>query len=143
MMGGKPDTSPKIAQYDKSWGRNVEVVNNDIGWCITEWYEFNQRPSAFINCTIVGYIGNAGNQKTFQYYYNTNHGWYYFINNDNPSSRVISTGSSHDWKYISFSIDSSKLDDAYAYWHETGQIFFAGKNTPYYGYKNINDMPTA
>lgn len=31
------------------------------------------------------------------------------------------------------------LDDIYAYMTETGQVLFAGINTPYYGKKNIGD----
>lgn len=34
------------------------------------------------------------------------------------------------------------IDDCYFYIKETGEILFAGKNSPYYGYTNINDMPT-
>ena len=43
---------------------------------------------------------------------------------------------------IGVSVVTSKIDDAYAYLPSNGQILFAGKNSPYYGYTNINDMPT-
>lgn len=143
MMGGKLNTSPKIAQYDKSWGRGVEVVNNDIGWCITEWYEFIPSSEQRSPFTICGYVGNDANQRTFQYYYVNTHDWYYFNNGNAPGSRNIDGSARHNWRYISFSIDVSLLNDSYAYVQETGQIIFAGKNSIYYGYKNINYMPTA
>jgi len=43
---------------------------------------------------------------------------------------------------IGVTVATSKIDDAYAYLPSNGQILFAGKNTPYYGYTNVNDMPT-
>ena len=143
-MSSQPDTSPKIAQYDKSWGRGVEVVNDDIGWCITEWYEFVPTSENLSPFTLVGYVGTDVNRKTFQYYYSNTHDWYYFNNTgtDAYNVRDINPAGKHAWKYISFSINTSKLDDAFVYVQDTGQIMFAGKNTPYYGYKNINDIPT-
>ena len=38
---------------------------------------------------------------------------------------------------IQFGIYADRLDDCYAYIKETGQVFFAGKNTQYYGRTNI------
>lgn len=43
---------------------------------------------------------------------------------------------------ISCSIYLPLIDTTYAYIKESGDILFAGKRTPYYGYTNINDMPT-
>lgn len=42
---------------------------------------------------------------------------------------------------LAMTIILDNIDDSYAYLEETGQILFAGKNSPYYGYANINDMP--
>lgn len=42
---------------------------------------------------------------------------------------------------IGITVGTSNIDNAYAYLPSSGQILFAGKNTPYYGYTNINDMP--
>jgi len=41
--------------------------------------------------------------------------------------------------YITFSVDMRYLDDAYIYDGTTGQVFFAGINTPYYGMTNISE----
>lgn len=40
---------------------------------------------------------------------------------------------------IAFSIDDRYIDDSYMYHKPTGQVFFAGKNTPYYGMSNISE----
>lgn len=39
---------------------------------------------------------------------------------------------------IAFSVDTRYLDDAYMYDKTTGQVWFAGINTPYYGMTNIS-----
>ena len=43
-----------------------------------------------------------------------------------------------NYYYIQFSVDIRYLDRAYMYDKESGQIWFAGKNTPYYGMTNIS-----
>ena len=40
---------------------------------------------------------------------------------------------------ILFCVDTRYVDDAYMYDKTTGLVFFAGKNTPYYGMKNISE----
>ena len=40
---------------------------------------------------------------------------------------------------IAFSVDMRYLDDAYMYDKATGQVWFAGINTPYYGMSNISE----
>lgn len=40
---------------------------------------------------------------------------------------------------IAFSVDTRYLDDAYMYDMATGQVWFAGINTPYYGMSNISE----
>lgn len=40
---------------------------------------------------------------------------------------------------ILFCVDTRYLDDAYMYHTPTGHVFFAGKNTPYYGMTNISE----
>ena len=44
-----------------------------------------------------------------------------------------------DFYYIQFSVDTRYIDRAYMYDAESGQVWFAGVNTPYYGKANIND----
>ena len=41
---------------------------------------------------------------------------------------------------IEITLSMFRLDESYAYIVETGQILFAGKNTPYYGHRNISEL---
>jgi hypothetical protein len=41
--------------------------------------------------------------------------------------------------YVRFGFDPDGMADMYAYNSATGQVYYAGKNTPYYGKTNIND----
>lgn len=144
MQTHKLDTSPLIDKYDWRWGRGNETGQVSAGWCITEWYKFNPQKTGLV--TIVGWIGNDSNQYTFQYHTenSTWRDWFYFNNGNAEGTRNIQNSSGIRLLYeISFSIDMSLLDECYAYVLETGQIFFAGKNSIYYGYTNINDMPSA
>lgn len=43
------------------------------------------------------------------------------------------------YNQIRFSVDIRAIDDAYMYHYPTGQIWFAGVNTPYYGKRYISD----
>lgn len=42
-------------------------------------------------------------------------------------------------RYIRFGFDPDTMADMYAYNSTTGQVYYAGINTPYYGKTNIND----
>lgn len=41
---------------------------------------------------------------------------------------------------IAITLSMFRLDESYAYIVETGQILFAGNNTPYYGHRNISEL---
>ena len=81
---------------------------------------------------IVDNITNSNH--TFQYRKSNGSGDYWYGPSRNIAGRPVK---------IRFSMTIAKLnaETEYAYSETTGQIFFAGKNTPYFGYKNINDMP--
>ena len=42
-------------------------------------------------------------------------------------------------RFIRLNLSMEKMSGAYAYNSTTGQVYYAGVNTPYYGKKNIND----
>lgn len=63
---------------------------------------------------------------------------YWTVRNPPDPRNVINANSNG----IGVTVDTSAIAYAYAYFPSNGQILFAGKNTPYYGYTNINDMPT-
>lgn len=141
VESGETDTSPRIVEYGTYWGRQNDVKLQDQSWCITKWYDFDPEYLGII--TVYGYVGATGNDHTFQYRgertgsSNLYADWFYFQNNTRNIGAADVT-----LKRISFSIAIAEINDSYAYVENTGQILFAGRNTPYYGYTNIHDMPT-
>lgn len=133
MMGQKSDTlntSPRIAEYGKYLSRNASGTTVDSSWCYTEWYDIDPYPSSN---NIIDNVTN--NFHTYQFVKQNGSGDYWY----GPSRNLAGTPVK-----IRFSMTIARLNAGteYAYSSTTGQIFFAGKNTLYYGYKNINDMPT-
>ena len=45
------------------------------------------------------------------------------------------------YNQVRFTVNLAHLDDAYMYVYSTGQVLFAGRNTPYYGMANIDGTP--
>lgn len=132
------DTSPRIAEYGVSWVRGKELKVSNIDWCITEWYKFKE--SVTSADYVVGYIGDDGNSHTFQYHneQSTQKDWYYFYNGDQEGrQRIVYVNYPYE---ISFSIYIPIIKNAYIYIERTGEILFAGKNTPYYGHTNISEL---
>lgn len=129
------DTSPKIAEYGVLWGRTQGGKTENANWCITDWYYPNP---AYNSLTIVGNVGIDSSNVTFQYENESgsNKNWWYLY----PGNKRTVVLNSPIFK-ITFSIRISEIANSYIYIEETGQILFAGKKTPYYGYTNINDMP--
>ena len=132
-QGGKIDTSPVILAYDTKY-QNIGTTTAFVGLCITAKYFYPQLESkgtlAFHgtdidgNCTCIVYR-NAGTEQMD-----------YWVLKDAQSPRnFINIGSDA----MAFTLVTSQIDNSYAYIVETGQILFAGKNSIYYGKKNIND----
>lgn len=59
--------------------------------------------------------------------------------NQRLSGQTAAYALSNDKRYIRFGFDPDTMADMYAYNSTTGQVYFAGVNTPYYGKTNIND----
>jgi hypothetical protein len=56
----------------------------------------------------------------------------------NGSASSFDCGTSYK-RYVRLNLSMSKLSECYAYNTATGDIYYAGKDTPYYGKTNIND----
>lgn len=41
---------------------------------------------------------------------------------------------------VAVTLKENEIDDAYLYVIDSGEIIFAGKNTPYYGHRNISEL---
>lgn len=139
------DTSPKIAEYGKALNYNSTGERSDIYFCITEWYPFDVGTVELIYLYNKVYATQEYIRTCNYQYYATNdvgilhRDWWYNRSNDDPKRQI--GWNTFTLKEIRFSIPIKEIDDSFAYVEETGQIFFAGKNSPYYGYTNINDMP--
>ena len=124
------DTSPKIEEYNKRLHRTQDVVVSN-GACYTKWIIVDPIPRA--NAVMVWHnMPTETYESMFQWEEADGSLHYYYY-----SSRELRKNTTR----IRFTLLTEKLADCYAYAPQTGQIFFAGKNTPYYGYTNINDMP--
>ena len=132
------NTSPVIDEYGVHWNRTFGGKQSDDGWCITKYYDVIGAPRGEVN--IMGFVGADSTTITFQYYFSDGATDWYYFNKVYP--RRLPASTSKAIVSISFSIEVSEIENSYAYLVETGQIIFAGKNTPYYGYTNISEMPT-
>ena len=135
-MGGRkkrlPDTTIKIAEYGVAWYTNSQKLEN-ANWGISEFVVFEP---ATTQRTLRGYgvirslvVSRDGGATTFDFWR---------VTTDNPWERKCLNANANA---CSFSIILSLIDDAWMIIVETGDILFAGKDSPYYGYTNINDMP--
>lgn len=139
----KLDTTAKILEYGKYYGRGYNAISSNANWGITDWILFNPQNNGGPvtiedTCTEPGVNDN---QHTYKYCTEDESfkDWYYHYTDNR---RTIRNQAQHEILYrIAFSIYLPRIDSTYALCVETGQIFFAGKDTPYYGYTNINDMP--
>lgn len=118
------------------WNRTFGGKTTDDNWCITDWYNVENAPVGSVR--VQGFIGADSIGITFQYHYSDDStGWFYFAG-VNP--RRLSIASNLKIVGITFSIQEAEIDNSYAYIVETGQILFAGENTPYYGHHNISEL---
>ena len=125
------DTTPKIMQYDVKW--NQKSLVSASGYCVTERYFPDPTPvwvggRKYIKVvwgtglTVPTMVLFAVNGATpIDYWNEANTQWH---------SKAVS---------VSFTLETSNLPMCYAYMLETGEVLFAGENTPYFGKRNIND----
>ena len=133
MQSGEIDTSPIIEYYNKglaTWGG----FNDAPGCCVTALYTYPKK-SVTQTCVTTGGWGTV-NGVMIVYkdgdcvdYWGTN-------SQDNYERACINSNSNG----LRISLNMSRLDDAYLYIKDTGQILFAGRNSIYYGHRNINEL---
>lgn len=130
MQNAVLDTSPEIIAYDKKTPNNSGGLISNEGTCVTRLYEYPAQ--ATTQTLVTSYVSNAvrtftdGKYKDY-WSWNSREGYY---------RNVINVGSNA----LQCTIITDNLDDCYAYLSETGQILFAGKNSIYYGHRNISEL---
>ena len=142
MMPHGIDTSPKIAEYGKACAYATTGERDYSNACITDWYQFYPQQSGLLTIYYEMLNGYSRRDGNYQFYaldaVQTLRDWYYNLSETNKT-RVIGWNG-FTLQEIRFTIITANIDDVYAYVVETGQIFFAGKNTPYYGHRNIFEL---
>lgn len=133
VESGEIDTSPIIEYYNKgliSGGATKDV----IGCCVTALYTYPEK-SVMQTCVTTGGFGNA--DRVMIIYKDGNQVDYWGTNSQDNYERACINPNSNG---LRISLNMSRLDDAYLYLKETGQILFAGRNSIYYGHRNINEL---
>ena len=131
-MHGELDTSPKILEYDKSYGGNG-ATRSDPGICVTDKYDLPTVTTEDRYFSVSGGIWactiNYANGAVIDYWGNS-------FSDPNDNALLAKYGTDQ----IAFSLVVSKLPDIYVIHKTTGIILFAGKNTIYYGHRNISEI---
>lgn len=124
------DTSPVIEFYGYSIPTGRSDYTKSEGKGVTKIYEYPEQD--FVQTLVTAYV--TANIRVFKSgSYRDYWSWVAQVGMRRKVINPLSNG-------LAMTIILDNIDDSYAYLGETGQIFFAGKNTPYYGYTNINDM---
>lgn len=132
---GPVDTSPVIAEYNRSLGLSGDVGPTN-GGCYTDFYAIPDGAGA-----VVLYFADAedvafGAFGKFQYWNDTEQVdyWSPVANRNVEKSYKLASGETR----FRTSLAINGIDDSYAYDSATGYIYFAGANTKYYGMTNID-----
>lgn len=137
MMGAKsdvPNTSPRIDQRKHAIGRWGSIVE-DENCCVTEW----------ITVYPVPHFYSPSGRRPLLYSgipYNEIDRKHELVKEDETMERSGIIAFRSGTVKMRFTLFEAELNTCYCYDQVDGQILFAGKDSPYYGYTNINDMPT-
>ena len=132
-----PDTSPIITDSDKYLSNNG-VPSSGTGCSCTDYYTmlgtsvtlfipFTEDTAPRSSVNVVSYMDTT---KT--------HYWNGYSGNDNPKVLSISAAE-NDSNKLRFTLFTSGLASCYCYDTSSGDIYFAGANSPYYGMSNISE----
>ena len=133
------DTSPKIAENGVVCESGSTGTRVSEDGCVTIYYTPKLKPSG-ISTSIVD---NFSDRNNYPYQFEKSNGeldWWFRSSLDAFSKRRIIASVDVTLKTIRFSLPVSTIQDCAAYCDETGEIFFAGKNTIYYGHRNISEI---
>ena len=131
-MQSKIDTSPRIELY----GYKVPVGSGAYveaeGYGITFLYTY---PAQNYKQTFVSYGVGCDNIRIFK-----NGKYMDYWNWSTEGSTVRRTVINIQSDGFIIGVNLALLDQSYMFCEETGQIFFAGKNSIYYGHRNISEL---
>ena len=144
VESGGIDTSPVIVQTGVHFGRGNGLIVEEDGWAITDWIYFDP-----VTPTTPLYIVDAyaslsrltvdGGDCSYQYESaNGIKDWFYGSTDFTEFARSCPLRA--PFYRIRWSVKLENINRCYAFCQETGQIFFAGRNSIYYGHHNINEL---
>lgn len=138
---GPVDTTAKIAGTGYGLNSNGELQPHAFA-CYTEFYSFgrtieggdSRKVIYYVSSNNAGGMAGANSQQvwqddTFVTYWTTKYDGVYENN---------FAGRYGQFNRVRFPLVTAYIDDDYAYFEDTGEVIFAGKNTPYYGMANID-----
>lgn len=118
------DTTAKILQYDVRWSRGSLIESVGIAATIIYYIEPKSESRRLINGGLYSQLNIFKDGQYVDYW-------------------SIATGREQinaNCNGVSATVVTSGIDNAYLYVQGTGEILFAGKNTPYYGHRNISEL---
>lgn len=131
MMPHGLDTSPVFETYGYKMPAGNTPYEEDENFAITILYHYP--PVDFKQTLVTSKVGGTirvyNGNKAYMDYWN----WYV---TEGYQRNVINANS----EYLRFAVLINESNDSYAYLKETGQILFAGKNSIYYGHRNISEL---
>ena len=141
------ETKPRIAEY-KVRGQGDDVRETYELTCITAKYNLVPGKTRIIIYQAVepGVSISWNGRNTVSYYNGDTYlGYVSIVGSMNSENAVVATSAIAAENPDSFFLNlvTNSVDDSYAYDADTGYIYFAGKNTAYYGLESIFDAPIA
>ena len=129
------DTSPVIIQNGVKYPNGNPETNPLIAdeiCSITDYYDVPFSTMSALSVTDYGLYGNiiSFNGDTYRDWWGA----------DSRNAEQTKTGIPSRSTRSAFTVVTSMIDDCYCYITSTGQIVFAGKNSIYYGHRNISEL---
>ncbi len=140
--GDEPvDTTAKIAGTGYGLNSQGELQSREKA-CYTEFYSFGRTIEGRDSRKVIYYVstgnqgGMAGADK--QTVYQDGEFVTYWTTRFDSVNENNFGGNYGPFNQLRFSLVTAYIDDDYAYFADTGEVIFAGKNTQYYGMANID-----
>lgn len=133
LLNSVLNTTPVFEVYGYKMPTGNKDYEEDEAYAITKLYHYP--PSEAKQTLVTSGVGSnirvyrADKDKSYMDYWN----WY-------SSPGFERTTINIDSEYVRCAILISEIGNSYAYLKETGQILFAGKNSIYYGHRNISEL---
>lgn len=131
LLNNVLNTAPVFEVYGYAIPAGNKEYNENETYAVTKLYHY---PPSETKQTLVT-SGVGSNIRL----YNNNKGYMDYWNWQITPGYARTVINIHS-EYVQMAVKIDEIENSYAYLRETGQILFAGKNTIYYGHKNIGEL---